>query len=319
MKKYFYIWFVIFIFFSCSETKKNRIIGITLLASDPPTELCKDGIIKALEDRGFKKGKNITLLEKNAEGDFAAVNKITKKFVEEKVDLAIALSTISLKSLIDEKVTFPVIFSSVANPFIIGAGITDSMHHPLVTGVPSTAPIKETIQIIKELFPEVNRIGTLYTPSEPNSVYYASVQKNEALKNKIYVKQVPINDVSDISQAMDSLINSGIKVIYQISDVLTASSFDSIVIKANSYKIPIICNQIVQVNAGAILGLCLDFYKLGYETGLITADVLEGKNPSSIPFKRLNRMILSVNTKAANKLNVKLSDEFLRKANKIIH
>jgi len=30
-------------------------------------------------------------------------------------------------------------------------------------------------------------------------------------------------------------------------------------------------------------------------------------------------MILSVNTKAANKLNIKLSDEFLRKANKIIH
>ena len=61
MKKYFYIWLVILIFFSCSETKKNRIIGITLLASDPPTELCKDGIIKALEDRGFtarKKYKN---------------------------------------------------------------------------------------------------------------------------------------------------------------------------------------------------------------------------------------------------------------------
>lgn len=319
MKTYIYIFIIFLLLFACNENKKTKTIGITLLASDPPTELCKDGIIKALDDRGYKKGANIIIIEKNAEGDFSAVPRITKKFVEEKIDLAIALSTVNLKSFIEEKVKFPVIFSSVANPFIIGAGVTDSMHHPLITGVPSTAPIKETIEIIKELFPNISTIGTLYTPSEPNSVYYANVQKTEAQRYKISVKQIPINDITEIPNAVDSLIKNGIRLIYQISDVLTASAFDSIVIKANNNNIPIISNQIVQVNAGALLGLCLDFYKLGYETGMITADVLEGKNPSNIPFKRLDKMILTVNTKIANKLKVKFTEDFLRKANKIIH
>ena len=289
------------------------------MASDPPTELCKDGLMKALSDRGFSNKSNITIIDKNANGDFAAIPGITKKFIEEKVDLAIALSTVSLQSLIEEKVNFPIVFSSVANPFIVGAGVSDSLHHPSVTGVPSTAPIKETVEIIKELFPGIKLIGTLYTPSEPNSEYYALVQKIAAAKNGILAIQFPITDDSDISTGIDLLSQAGVKVIYQISDVLTASAFDSIVTRANKKNIPIICNQIVQVNSGAILGLCLDFYKMGYEAGMMAADILEGKKPVTIPFKRMDRMILTVNTKSAANLKVVFSDEFMRKANKIIH
>lgn len=310
---------VFLIALGCSNGKRHKQIGIALFASDPPTELCKDGLLKALDDRGFKKENNITIIDKNAHGDYAAISGITKKFVEMKVDLAVALSTVSLQSLIEEKVAFPVVFSSVANPFIIGAGVSDSLHHPSVTGVPSTAPIEETIEIIKELFPGIKSIGTLYTPSEPNSVYYANVQKKEAEKNKISVVQYPLNDASEIVRGIDSLSDAGVKVIYQISDVLTASVFDSIVISANKKNIPIVCNQIVQVNSGAILGLCLDFYKMGYETGLMVADILEGKKAVNIPFKRMERMILAVNKKSAGNLKVSFSDEFMRKANKIVH
>jgi putative tryptophan/tyrosine transport system substrate-binding protein len=309
---------VFFLALQCSTGKRNKLIGITLLASDPPTELCKDGFMKALSDRGFSNKKNIEIIEKNAYGDFAAIPGITKKFVEEKVDLAVALSTVSLQSLIEEKASFPIVFSSVANPFLVGAGISDSLHHPSVTGVPSTAPIKETVEIIKELFPGITLLGTLYTPSEPNSEYYALIQKIEAAKNGILALQFPINDISDISTGIDRLADAGVKVIYQISDVLTASAFDSIVINANKKNIPIICNQIVEVNSGAILGLCLDFYKMGYEAGLMASDILEGKKVVSIPFKRMERMILSVNNKSAANFKVTFSDDFMRKANKII-
>ncbi len=318
-KKIFFTFLVFVLAFACSNGRRNKAIGITLLASDPPTELCKDGLMKALDDRGFRKDKNLPVIDKNAHGDFAAIPGITKKFIEEKVDLAVALSTVSLQSFIEEKVTFPVVFSSVANPFIVGAGVSDSMHHPLVTGVPSTAPIEETIEIVKELFPGIKVIGTLYTPSEPNSVYYAKIQRKASDRNKISAVQYPVSDISDIGPGIDSLVKAGVKVIYQISDVLTASAFDSIVINANKNNIPIVCNQIVQVNAGAILGLSLDFYKMGYETGNMAADILEGQKTSSIPFKRMDRMILSVNTKSAGNLKVSFSDDFMRKANKIIH
>lgn len=319
IRKIFLFFFVIVFFLSCNNQRRNKIIGITLLASDPPTELCKDGLMKALSDRGFKADENMKVLYKNAQGDFAAIQGITKKFIEEQVDLAIALSTVSLQSFIDEKAQFPVVFSSVANPFIVGAGVSDSMHHPLVTGVPSTAPIKETIEIIKELFPGIKIIGTLYSPSEPNSVYYAKVQRVECGKNSILAIQYPISDISEISKGIDSLSAAGVKVIYQISDVLTASGFDSIVLHAKRKEIPIICNQIVQVNSGAILGLCLDFYKMGYEAGQIAADILEGKKTAGIPFKRMDRMILSVNSNSASDFKVTFSDDFMRKANEIIH
>ena len=301
----------------CNTDKQKKVIGISLLASDPPTELCKDGFIKALNDRGFYDKQNISILEKNASGDFAAITGINRKFVELKTDIIVALSTVSLQSLIEEKVTIPVLFTSVANPFIIGAGVSDSMHHPLITGVPSTAPIEQTIHIIKELFPNIKVIGTLYTPSEPNSVYYANVQREEAMKHGILSIQYPVNDYDEISKGIDSLFSGGAKVIYQISDVFTASVFDSIISLATKKRIPVICNQIVQVNAGALVGLCLDFYKMGYETGLIASDILENKTTTNIPFKRMDRMILSVNQKAADNLGIIISDEFMKKSRSI--
>jgi len=318
MKKIIVV-FAVFIFtLQCNTGNQKKIIGISLLASDPPTELCKDDFIKALNDRRFYDKKNITILEKNANGDFAAITGITKKFVELKTDIIVALSTVSLQSLIEEKVMTPILFTSVANPFIIGAGVSDSMHHPLITGVPSTAPIEKTIHIIKELFPNIKVIGTLYTPSEPNSVYYANVQKLEAMKQNIVSIQYPIHDYDEIGKGIDSLFLSGAKVIYQVSDVFTAKVFDSIISLSTKKGVPVICNQIVQVNAGAIVGLCLDFYKMGYETGIMASDILEDKTTTKIPFKRMDRMIFSVNKKATDNLGIVISDEFMRKSQEII-
>jgi ABC-type uncharacterized transport system substrate-binding protein len=313
--------FLIFLltFADCSNQKKIRSIGVAQLASDPVTDLCLDGFLKALSEKGYRDKYNIIIDKQNAQGDYSKISRITKKFIDENVDVGIALSTVCLQSMITEKVKFPVVFAAIANPFIVGAGKSDADHLENVTGVPSTSPIKETFATIRELFPGVKKIGTLYVPSEPNSVYYADVQREEAKKFGFELVQKPVNSISEIEKAANSLVNEKVSVIYQISDILTATGFDLISRVANENKIPLICNQIVQVNAGASLGLCWDFYKIGYEAGLQVDRILRGEQPSKIPFLRMDRIILAVNRSAAKTQNVPLTEEFLKKANKVFH
>jgi ABC-type uncharacterized transport system substrate-binding protein len=320
INKYTLIIIIILLSFcNCSNKKNPKIISIAQLASDPPTELSLDGFLKALQDKGYKDKYNIKIDKQNAQGNYLEIPLITKRFIENKADIGIALSTVCLQSMIEEKVMFPIVFAAVANPFIVGAGQSDSNHLSGLTGVPSTAPIRETINTIKELFPKAKKIGTLYTPSEPNSVYYAQVQQAEAKKNGILSIQLPVNSITEVDSMVKLLINEKIDVIYQISDILTAQAFNKISNIANQKKIPLICNQIVQVNDGASLGLCWDFFKIGYEAGLQADRILMGESPSKIPFQRMDRIILAVNKSAAKNQNVPLTDEFLKKANKIFH
>jgi ABC-type uncharacterized transport system substrate-binding protein len=314
-----FMFLLVFLFIGCNNKKELRTIGIVQLASDPPTELSKDGLIKALEDKGYKNKVNIKFIFENAQGDYNAIGKIEQRIEHNSTNIGVALSTVFLQEMIKNKTKFPVVFAAVANPFIVGAGTNDTNHLPNLTGVPSTSPIYETLVSIRQIFPRAKRIGTLYTPAEPNSVYYAQVQAEEGKNLGFSIIQKPVNSVKDMIDKLQEFKQEKVEVIYQISDILTAFGFNEVIKYANMNKIPLISNQIVQVSSGASFGLCWDFYKIGYEAGLLVDKILTGENPAKIPFKRMERIIVAVNKSAAQIQNVPLTDEILNKAGKVFH
>ena len=62
------------------------------------------------------------------------------------------------------------VFTVVADPFVAGAGKTDTEHLPNVTGVYTQGPYREMAEMLRDHFPAIKRVGTLYCPAEANSV-----------------------------------------------------------------------------------------------------------------------------------------------------
>jgi putative ABC transport system substrate-binding protein len=212
----------------------------------------------------------------------------------------------------------PIIFSSVANPYLTRAGVSPTEHLGNVTGVSSEGPIKETLKLIKETLPLAKRVGTLWTPSELNSEYYLDVVREGAAELGFEIVAVPVSNPSEVLLAAQVLINKKIDVIYQISDNTINASFMALGKVAEENGIALFGGFLRSTELGACAAMGWEFFDMGYKTGQIVLRVKGGENPVKIPFQSMTTVKLHLNQKAAEKQGVKFPDAVLKRAAEVL-
>ena len=96
-------------------------IGITQIVDHPALNSIYDGIVKAIEDAGYKIGKDVVIDRQNAQGNMQNAVAIARKFASDKVDYVVAIATLSAQACAQVITDRPVVFSSVTDP--VGAGL----------------------------------------------------------------------------------------------------------------------------------------------------------------------------------------------------
>ena len=132
-----------------------------------------------------------------------------------------------------------------------GAGRSDEDHLPNVTGVYLGGAYEELLAIVRGSFPSMRTMGTLFVPSEVNSVFHKDQLTEAARKVGIEIVAVAASTSAEVPDAALSLCSRRIDALCQIPGNLTASSFPSIAQAARRAKLPIFAFQSSQVRAGA--------------------------------------------------------------------
>jgi len=263
-------------------------------------------------------------------GDIPEVQMIAKEFVDKKVQMIVALSTPCLQAAVHATRQIPIIFSSVANPFLAGAGRSPEDHLKNVTGISSRGPIRESLAFLKEILPQAKRIilpqakriGTLWTPSEINSEYYLELARQAARDLGLKIVAVPVGNKSEVLLSAQELVNRKIDAIYQISDNTINASFEAVGKVAEENALPLF-GFLLSTHFGACAALGWDFFDMGYKaghykSGQIAIRVKNGEDPAPIPIQYMSKARLYLNLNAAKKQGVVFSREILKRADEII-
>jgi len=281
-------------------------------------ELARDGIIDGLEDYGLKKDIHYDLTIRNASGDIANLNTIIDVFASEEPDILFVTSTPTLQATIQKIEHFPVLFTMVANPIIAGAGTSYTEHLENVTGIATLGDFKNMVLVLKSIFPDIQTIGTLFTPGEANSVFNLETFEKYAHENNIDVISVPINTPTDVMDASISLTSRNIDVFCQIPDNLTSSSFTGIQQTAKKMHIPLFGFISEQIESGAVVVISRDYYQAGKDVVHQAIKVLSGKSPSEIPFEFVSKTEILVNLEAANFYKITLPEALIDTADILV-
>jgi len=306
---------------ACRPPEKSLYtIGYLQLLESMTNSDVRRGFIQALRDGGLKDGENVRLKIRNAMGDISQVQEIAQNFAAENVDMFVAVSTPGLQAALIATQRIPIVFTSVANPYLTRAGVSPTEHLSTVTGVisDSAVPIRRMLSFIREVLPQARRIGTLWTPSERNSEYYLDLARAAAAEQNVEIVAVPIANASEVLLAAQVLANKKIDLIYQISDNTINASFEAIGKVAEENGLPLFGGFPMATQVGACAAMGWDFYDMGYRTGQIAIRVKNGENPAGIPFQSMTSLKLHINLKAAERQGVKLSLEVLQRASDII-
>jgi len=274
----------------------------------------KDGLRQA----GFTTDTNLDLKLANAQGDVCTLNNIMTGLRSERRDAVLTVSTPTLQAAIKHLDNTPIVFTTVANAALIGAGKSDDDHLPNVTGVNTEAAYEQMIGMLQACLPRVKRIGTLFTPSETNSTYYVAKLKTILSAQGIELVTVPASTPTEVAEGALSLCQRRLDAICQIPDNLTVSAFSSIAVQAERSRLPLFSFMSRDPHDGALLAVARDYHDAGYQTGQMAARILRGERPADIPFGRVQKTRVIINLKRAQALGMTIPERLIAGADEVI-
>ncbi len=276
-------------------------------------DLSRDGFRAALASRGYKQGENINIEYKNAQSDMSIGKNIAESFASSKKDLIHAVATPVAQAAFNATKEIPIAITAVTDP--VDAGIVKSLDKSgtNVFGMSDMVPMESQFKIIKSFFPKAKKLGIIYSSSDANSAVKVAEAKSIASKYGLEIIAQGATTTNDVGQTVESLLDK-IDVLYVPTDSTVVPAMPIIIEKALAKKVPIIPEEKGQVELGALAAEGIDFYKLGYETGLMAADVLDGKSkPQDMPVKILEDRDIYVNKDTLKKLNLTIPKELKEK------
>lgn len=292
-----------------AETKVP-VIGIMQYVQHEALDAANQGFVDALKDSGYVDGENIKIDAQNANADNSTLATIADSFIAQKVDLALAIATPAAQMLMGKTETIPVLGTAITD--YVDAKLAKSNEEPgyNVSGTTDMNPIAEQIDLLKALVPEAQTVGLLYTGSEDNSVLQAriAVEAIEALGMKWV--EVKVNNSNDVQQAAQSLVGQ-IDALYIPTDNVAASSMPIISEVMTEKNIPIICGESGMVRAGGTATLGINYYKLGYQTGLMAVEVLGGADVSTMPIQAQTEFDYAFNLEVAEAIGLQIPQDLL--------
>ena len=293
---------------STSSNEQTYQVGISQYVEHPSLDAATEGFKKALEDEKI----SVEYDEQNANGDQNNVQTIANNFAGDGVDLIFANATPSAQAALNATKDIPIVFTSVTDA--VGAQLVKSMEEPggNVTGTIDNHPdaIPNTVKFISENFPG-KTIGTVYNAGEQNSVAQVEIIKDS-------IKELGLKDLvtatvstsAEVKQAAESLIGKA-DVIYVITDNTVVSALESVTQVANDNDLPLFVGEFDSVKRGGFAAYGFDYKDIGYEAGLLAAQILKGeKKPSELPAQYPQNLKLVINKEAAKEMNIELKDEW---------
>ena len=285
-------------------------IGIIQLADHPALDASRNGFIDALKDEGYVDGENIKIDYHNGQGDQNNLSTISDRFVGNKVDMVLAIATDAAQAIAGKTTEIPILGTAITDYEV--AGLVNSNEKPgtNVSGTTDMNPIKEQIELLIELKPDIKTLGVLYTSSEDNSVLQAQIAKGVIEGKGLDYVEVTVTNTNEVQQATQSIVTQ-CDGIYIPTDNVFASAMPVVYGVTVESKTPVVCGESNMVKGGGLATLGINYYDLGYQTGKMAVRVLSGKAKiEEMPIEALEKFDYAINKDVAEAIGIDIPDKY---------
>ncbi|MBQ2368507.1 MAG: ABC transporter substrate-binding protein, partial [Peptococcaceae bacterium] len=185
-----------------------------------------------------------------------------------------------------------------------------------VTGTSDQNPIEKQGELLLQLVPDTKTIGIVYNASEVNSQLQVAHMTSYMQSHNVAVIESTFADINHMQQATQALVGQ-VEAIYLPTDNAVAASMAQVVTVAEAAKIPVICGAITQVEGGGIATYGIDYFKLGYQSGMMAVKILNGEaEPATMPIEFADEaeLALVINKGEADLIGLEIPQQLLDQA-----
>ncbi|RMF13810.1 MAG: ABC transporter substrate-binding protein [Gammaproteobacteria bacterium] len=290
------------------------------IVDHPALTAAEAGFENAL--RGVGHAAGATFERRNANGDMATLAEIAREFARPgHCDLIHSIATPTTQAILKTVKTTPVVFSAVTDPVAAGIVPADSSEGSRtgthVTGISDKWPVALQMRAYSRFVPAARIWGTIFNPDEANSLaHVAEMHKAFADMGLTLIEQHARN-AEEVVAAAEALAGR-VQAIVITADNTSVAHIDRIAKVCDAKRIPLFAGDVDSVSKGAVAAYGMDYFLIGYAAGKKAALILDGVPAGEVPWGRVEKFSLVINRDAAARQGLKLSPDWLRRADRVI-
>jgi putative ABC transport system substrate-binding protein len=207
----------------------------------------------------------------------------------------------------------PIVYLMIHNPWTLLSSEEN------ITGVSMDVSPGRQLAKLKEVLPEVKRVGLVYDPAKSGAFVEKAREASRELGIKLVLKE--IDRPKNVDSAIRGIAKDGIDVLWMLPDstVITAQTVASFILSSLDNRIPILTFSEKFLDLGAVMSVSTDHLDMGKQAGEMAKRILSGTKVADLPRVDARRVVLSLNLKTARKIGIAVSSEAIGKAQNIIN
>lgn len=247
----------------------------------------------------------------NAQGDPEKAETICQDFVEDSVDMIVALSTPGAQAALEAAKD-----SQVA---VVFAGVSTLEPLPMegvenATGVISPTPVTQLLNLALQADSGLSTLGVLYNPEEEQSVVDVETVKTYCSEQGVEVVESTVSQGDDVAQAATDLCAS-VDALFTPADNTVALDAASVAQAASAAGVPWYAAATSMVQQGALAALGVTEREMGQKAADLAVEVIQGRPASEVPVYTFSEQNTFLNLTTLNSLDrVTLSQEIQQSA-----
>jgi putative ABC transport system substrate-binding protein len=147
---------------------------------------------------------------------------------------------------------------------------------------------------------------------------YFKRAEDSAKKLSLAAAGYPIKSADELKTTLGSLRPDTGTAFFQIADELVEGEAEFLFQTARAKKIPTMFNEESWAIAGALAAYGPNYLDMGRQAGRLADKIIQGGAPMSLPLERASKFDLTLNYRTARFIEVPLSPEMLKAADKVI-
>ena len=290
-------------------------IGVIAPLSFPAVE----GLRKGFRELGYIEGRNLRLEHRWAEGPTERYVSVARELLQLGVDAIVTWGTPATMGARQATATLPIVTAAVGDP--VAAQLVPNLARPggNVTGFSSLATELEVkrLQVLKELIPNLQRLGVLSNPANPATAIAARAVQQAAQSLGLTVATVEVRG-NEVDQALVELRDARPEAALVLADPVLLDHARDIVEFISAQRLVAMYAYRDFVQAGGLLSHGTNYHELFRRAAGYVDRILNGANPGDLPVQEADRFELAINLKTAKELGLEVPATVFALADEVI-
>ena len=283
----------------------------------PYVEALREG----LRELGHVEGKSFLIEYRGAAGQIERVPNLVEELVNLKVDLLVAPVPLAIRAAKQATKTIPIVMVSGIDP--IASGVVESLARPggNLTGISTLSQDLngKRLELLKEVVPELSRVGILLDGGTPSSVANFKEYEDAARVLKIEIQSLEVDgpkpNLEPLFKTAAKLRVGGLITITNANILMQQKRLAELAIK-NS--LPSMFQGSTWVDAGGLMSYSTDELGAFRRAATYVDKILKGMKPADLPVEQTTKFEFVINLKTAKQIGLRIPQWVLVKANRVI-